>query len=120
MSLTSPTSEAHCPGCCTPATSALLPAHASPAGLAELCRLVDTHGVDGLVNAVGRGGLRVAGLSKRHDDAVVDGAVRGVGIAAYAGGGEVSRLQNGRVRFYLSVAVGLVAVIVVLLLGKAL
>ena len=82
---------------------------------------IDDQGVDGVVNAVGRAGLSAAGLSKRNDDAVVDGAVRGVGVAAYAGGGEVSRLQNGRVRFYLSVSVGLVAVVlVVLLLGKAL
>ena len=94
----------------------LRPAYA----IARGCRIFDTYGVDGVVNAVGRVGLSLAGLSGENDDAVVDGAVRGVGVAAYAGGGEVSRLQNGRVRFYLSVSVGLVAVVVVLLIGKAL
>jgi hypothetical protein len=44
----------------------------------------------------------------------VDGAVRGVGAAALAGGGAVTRSQNGRVRFYLSLSVGVVAATLVL------
>ena len=70
----------------------------------------------GVVNAVGRGGRRVAGFSGAHDQLVVDGAVRGVGEVTLAGGGRVSKLQSGRVRFYLSVSVGVVAVVLVLLL----
>ncbi len=71
------------------------------------------------MNAVGRAASALAGLSKRNDDASSTARSAAWASRAYAGGGEVSRLQNGRVRFYLSVSVGLVAVVVVLLLGKA-
>jgi len=94
----------------------LQPAYA----FATLCGRVDKYGVDGVVNAIGRGGLAMATLSGLNDREVVDGAVKGVGASALAGGGVVSRLQSGRVRFYLSVSVGVVAVILVLLLKKSL
>lgn len=87
---------------------------------AAFCGWMDKTGVDGVVNAIGRGGLRLAGYSGVNDDVVVDGAVKGVGATALAGGGVFSRLQSGRVRFYLSVSVGIVAVILVLLLKKSL
>ena len=86
---------------------------------ARFCGWTDKYGVDGVVNAIGRGGRRLARLSGLHDSEVVDGAVKGVGATALAGGGVFSRLQNGRVRFYLSVSVGIVAVLLVLLLKKS-
>jgi hypothetical protein len=70
--------------------------------------------VDGAVNAVARGGQassRVSGLSDAH---VVDGLVRLTGATTQVGGAVVSRTQNGRVRFYLSLSVGLVAALLVL------
>ncbi|MFV1958642.1 MAG: NADH-quinone oxidoreductase subunit L [Planctomycetota bacterium] len=88
----------------------LRPAYA----LARLSALFDVRGVDGVVNAVGRNARRISRLSGRNDAVVVDGLVNGVGATAMAGGSEISRLQNGRVRFYLSVAVGVVAVLLVL------
>jgi NADH-quinone oxidoreductase subunit L len=90
----------------------LQPAYA----FARLCGRVDLHGVDGVVNAVGRAGLRLARASGWNDDSVVDGAVRGVGVTALVGGGVFSRLQSGRVRFYLSVSVGVVAAVLVFVL----
>jgi len=87
---------------------------------AAFCGWMDKVGVDGVVNAVGRGGRRLAGYSGLNDSVVVDGAVKGVGATAIAGGGVFSRLQSGRVRFYLSVSVGVIAVILVLLLKKSL
>ncbi len=83
-------------------------------GMSRAAARFDRGVVDGLVNEIGREGRRVARLSGWNDARVVDGAVLGVGATALAGGARVSRLQNGRVRFYLSVAVGLVAVVLVL------
>ena len=83
-------------------------------GLAAFLAFLDGRAVDGLVNAVGRGGRRTATASGWADARGVDGAVRGVGWSALSGGGVVSRLQSGRVRLYLSVAVGVVAAILVL------
>jgi NADH-quinone oxidoreductase subunit L len=88
----------------------LRPAYA----LARLFALADARGVDGVVNAAGRGGLFAARASGLTDAIVVDGAVKDVGAACLAGGGAVSRMQSGRVRLYLSLSVGLVALILVL------
>jgi hypothetical protein len=89
----------------------LRPAYA----IAKTCAWTDANVVDGLVNAVGDGGNNAAKASGRTDAAVVDGAVKGVGAMALAGGGAVTRTQNGRVRFYLSLSVGVVAATLVLL-----
>jgi NADH-quinone oxidoreductase subunit L len=74
----------------------------------------DVAGIDGAVNAVGRGGRWAARASGLTDDICVDGVVRDVGAVALAGGERVTRTQNGRIRFYLSVSIGIVAVILVL------
>jgi NADH-quinone oxidoreductase subunit L len=89
----------------------LRPAYAA----ASLFALVDAKGVDGLVNAVGRGGIATSVASGLHDAIVVDGAVNDVGAVCQAGGAAVSRTQSGRIRFYLSLSVGAVAVVLVLI-----
>ncbi len=81
--------------------------------LARVCGILDAEGIDGVVNLVGRDTRALARLSGETDTRVVDGAVNGVGAAAQVGGRSVSRLQNGRVRFYLSLAVGVVALLIV-------
>nr|MDJ0523675.1 hypothetical protein [Planctomycetota bacterium] len=82
--------------------------------LAEAFRLVDSKGVDGVVNAVGRGGVRTGDASGAHDRTVVDGLVRLTGALAQGFGGLVSTLQSGRVRFYLSLSVGALALALLL------
>jgi NADH-quinone oxidoreductase subunit L len=75
----------------------------------------DSNAVDAVVNGIGAGGKQAATASGTVDRAVVDGAVRGVGQAALAGGSGVSGLQSGRLRFYLSLSVAIVAATLVLL-----
>ena len=82
--------------------------------LAEVFRFVDSRGVDGLVNAVGRGGVKAGKASGAHDRRVVDGLVRLTGATAQGLGSVVSMLQSGRVRFYLSLSVGALALALLL------
>jgi hypothetical protein len=88
----------------------LKPAYA----VASLFGWCDAHVVDGLVNAVARGGKRSSNLSGRADASLVDGAVNATGAIALAGGSGVSGLQSGKIRFYLSLSVGAVAAVLVL------
>jgi NADH-quinone oxidoreductase subunit L len=89
----------------------LRPAYA----LARWAGVIDAEGVDGVVNGVGRTGRQIARVAGLTDARGVDGVVNGVGDAAQASGARVSALQSGRVRFYLSLAVGAVAVSLILL-----
>ncbi len=82
--------------------------------LAELFRFVDSRGVDGLVNAVGRGGVKTGDASGAHDRHVVDGLVRMTGALCQGFGGMFSMMQSGRVRFYLSLSVGALALALLL------
>jgi NADH-quinone oxidoreductase subunit L len=83
--------------------------------VAQFLGWVDTRGVDGAVNAVGRSGTRTATGSGRFDAKVVDGAVRVTGAAVIAGGEGLSRVQSGRVRTYLALGVTAVAIVLILL-----
>ena len=87
--------------------------------IAEACRVVDTYGVDGAVNWIGRTGKRaVAGASGWIDANLVDGLVALVGWVPRAIGAATSSLQSGRVRLYLSVSAGALAL--ALILGRIL
>ena len=86
------------------------PAH----GLAAAYRWVDENVVDGLVNRVGRGGVKTGDASAAHDRGVVDGLVRFVGNAFQSVGAAFSALQSGRVRLYLSLSVGVIALALLL------
>ncbi len=84
-------------------------------GLAEGLRVVDERGVDGAVNAIGRfARATLAPLSGRADKRVVDGAVHAVGWVPRWIGAATSAMQNGRIRVYLSVSVGVLALALVL------
>ncbi len=83
-------------------------------GLAAWFTATDQRGVDGVVNAVGRGGTRGARVSAFVDRVVVDGLVRLTGAVCQFLGAGVSLLQSGRVRLYLGVSVGALAVILLL------
>ena len=84
-------------------------------GLAKAARFVDERGVDGLVNTLGRFGRdTLAVLSGRTDRRVVDGAVHLVGWIPRVLGAGMGALQNGRVRLYLSVSAGALALALVL------
>jgi NADH-quinone oxidoreductase subunit L len=78
-------------------------------GVARMFAWTDAHGVDGLVNAAGRGGLTGSRLSGATDRIVVDGAVNGTGATLWSFGGLFSWMQGGRVRAYLSWSVVAVA-----------
>ena len=82
---------------------------------ARLFTLIDTDGVDGAVNTVGRAGAKVGSGSAWTDNVIVDGFVRLIGAVTQLGGTIVSMLQSGRVRLYLSLSAG---VIVFVLLYK--
>jgi len=82
--------------------------------LARLFTRFDTRGVDGVVNAVGRGGVLLGFASRIYDNVVVDGLVRLTGAICQAFGAGVSLLQSGRVRLYLSLSVGALAAVLIL------
>jgi NADH-quinone oxidoreductase subunit L len=84
-------------------------------GLARAARFVDERAVDGLVNTIGRFGRdTLAGLSGRTDTHVVDGAVHVVGWVPRVLGAGMGALQSGRIRLYLSVSAGALALALVL------
>jgi len=78
-------------------------------GVARMFAWADAHGVDGLVNAAGRGGVTGSRLSGVTDRVVVDGAVNGTGTVLRGVGGVFTWMQGGRVRAYLSWSVAAVA-----------
>jgi NADH-quinone oxidoreductase subunit L len=85
--------------------------------VSDLCRVMDDGGVDGAVNAVGRGGVIASEVSGDHDQIVVDGAVNLVADVAEAAGAVAVTSQTGRLRNYLFGAIGVTtAVLLVLLL----
>ena len=82
--------------------------------LASLFKTTDEKVVDGLVNRVGKGGVQTGELSGGRDRNVVDGLVRAVGHVSQAFGAIFSSLQSGRVRLYLSLSVGALALALLL------
>jgi NADH-quinone oxidoreductase subunit L len=59
------------------------------------------HVIDGVVNAVGRGTVRLGRATyDAVDQRVVDGAVNGIAIETGMAGGEVRKVQSGRVQRY--------------------
>jgi NADH-quinone oxidoreductase subunit L len=83
--------------------------------VARFCGFADREGVDGLVNAVGRGTQSTSRGSGATDRIVVDGAVRGTGGLILVGGDGLSRVQSGRLRTYLGLGVAAVAATLLLL-----
>ena len=72
----------------------------------------DREVVDGLVNLVGRTGVRLGDASGWADREIVDaGFVHGAANLAWGAGGVFSRMQGGRVRVYVYQAVAATAVL---------
>ena len=72
---------------------------------------VNQNVLDGIVNAVGKGGRRTGdALYKYVDQGLVDGAVNGSGAAARGTGGALRPLQSGRVSQYGSLLFGAAAI----------
>jgi NADH-quinone oxidoreductase subunit L len=76
----------------------------------------DKDGVDGFVDAAGSVTAKLGRLSGVTDVRVVDAAVDGTGLAAWGGGGILSRFQSGRIRNYLFGAVAMTALFAVVVL----
>ena len=84
--------------------------------VADSSRWADDKIVDGLVNLVGAGGVLVADVSGDADQVVVDGAVNLTADLTQGAGAVAATAQTGRIRNYLAAAIGVTAVVVVLLL----
>ena len=86
-------------------------------GLTRAFTLTDREGVDGIVDAVGRSGVRTAWRSRIFDNVVVDGFVNLIGGICQFFGAIFSALQSGRLRFYLSLSAGVLAIVLLFELG---
>jgi len=80
---------------------------------ADACEWTDSKVVDGLVNFTGRAGVWVGDVSGDIDQIVVDGAVTTTAMVAQGAGAAVSAAQTGRVRNYITGALGTTAVVLV-------
>ena len=83
---------------------------------AAISEWLDRQGLDAFVDATGSVTSKTAKASGVADVVVVDGAVDGTGLAAWTGGGVLSRFQSGRIRNYLFGAVAVTALFAVVVL----
>ena len=73
--------------------------------------LLVQHIIDGVVNAVGKGGRRTGDLVYKYiDQGLVDGAVNGSGTTARSVGGALQPVQSGKVNMYGALLFGAAAV----------
>lgn len=89
-------------------------------GFAKAMDWFDRRVVDGIVNAVGRGGLATAAGSDYFDRHVVDGAVNLVSKEAVRSGMRLRQRQTGQVQSYAWVIVFGIVVLVALIFGVGL
>jgi NADH-quinone oxidoreductase subunit L len=83
--------------------------------LSDRSAFVDANVVDGAVNVSGALSLLVSDASGDADQVIVDGAVNLTADTAEGAGAMVATAQTGRIRNYLAAAMGLTAVVVVLI-----
>jgi NADH-quinone oxidoreductase subunit L len=83
---------------------------------AAISAALDSKGLDAFVDATGSVTTKAGRASGVADVVIVDGAVDGTGLAAWGGGGVLSRLQSGRIRNYLFGAVAVTALFAVVVL----
>jgi NADH-quinone oxidoreductase subunit L len=84
--------------------------------LADGCAAFDGGAIDGAVNATGAAGVVLSDISGDVDQIVVDGAVNLTADTAQGAGAVVATAQTGRLRNYLAAAIGITAVVLILLL----
>jgi NADH-quinone oxidoreductase subunit L len=84
-------------------------------GVARALDWFDRRVIDGIVNAVGRGGMRIAVESDAFDRKVIDGAVNAVSLETIRTSWRLRQRQTGQVQNYAwVVVVGIVAVVILL------
>lgn len=86
-------------------------------GLAKVLDWFDRRVVDGIVNAVGRGGMATAAGSDFFDRKVVDGAVNLVSKETVRSGMRLRQRQTGQVQSYAWVVVFGIALVIALIFG---
>ena len=87
------------------------------AGFARAADWFDRNVVDGIVNAIGRGGVVVAALSDLFDRKVIDGAVNSISLETVRSSLALRTRQTGQVQNYTWVIVlGIVAILVLAVL----
>src|SRR5438132_1116831 len=87
-------------------------------GLARGLDWFDRNVIDGSVNAVGRGGMRVAVQSDVFDRRVIDGAVNAVSLETIRTSWRLRQRQTGQVQSYAWVIGGGLVVLVFLMFGQ--
>src|SRR5439155_1426184 len=80
----------------------------------------DRNVIDGIVNAVGRGGMRVAVQSDAFDRRVIDGAVNAVSLETIRTSWRLRQRQTGQVQSYAWVIVVGLVVLFFLMFGQRL
>jgi len=86
-------------------------------GFSKLADLFDRHVIDGLVNRVSTGTVKLAGSSDIFDRKVVDGSVNGISHAFVKGGRVLRKKHTGRVQDYaMLIVLGVCAIFVVVFL----
>ena len=79
--------------------------------IAKAAYWTNQHILDGIVNAVGKGGKRTGDLVYKYiDQGLVDGAVNGSGATARGAGGALQPVQSGKVSMYGALLFGAAAV----------
>lgn len=86
--------------------------------LAEGLTWFDRRGIDGVVNGVARGFVRLAGASWKFDGFVIDGAVNGIASLARTTGRRLRTLQTGRLQSYQRLVAAAVVVLMMYLVLK--
>src|SRR3989440_11346692 len=89
-------------------------------GIARGLDWFDRTVIDGVVNAVGRGGMRVAVQSDVFDRKVIDGAVNAVSLETVRTGWRLRQRQTGQVQSYAWVIVVGLVVLFFLMFGQRL
>src|SRR3989440_6999975 len=89
-------------------------------GLARGLDSFDRKVIDGIVNAVGRGGMRVAVQSDVFDRRVIDGAVNAVSLETIRTSWRLRQRQTGQVQSYAWVIVVGLVVLFFLMFGQRL
>ncbi len=69
--------------------------------ISQWCASFDRNIVDGLVNLVGRSGVKTAGVSGQADRGIVDGFVNLLANVSYAAGNWLRNVQTGYLRSYI-------------------
>ncbi len=88
------------------------------AGFASAADWFDRNVIDGIVNAVGRGGASAAAASDWFDRKMIDGAVNSISLETVRSALTLRQRQTGRVQSYVFVIILGVVFVILLILGS--